>query len=328
MAVGDFNNDGIDDALAGSLDDNVYAIEGVNGTQLWSNTNPLDVFSVAVGDFNNDGIDDALAGSDNVYAIDGATGVQLWKNMDSEFILSVATGDLNNDGTIDALVGSSDDNVYVIDGATGIQLWNNTDASDNILTVAVGDFNNDGIDDALAGTADSDVYAFAGYPNIYIIPAGTSNFDIAETSITISVSKAVKISIERFNESPVPSSSDVPGLNIFLDISISDNSALNYLWVNVSYAQLDLGTLNVSDLRVYFYNETKAEWQQVEASGVDTTHQLIWGKTTHLSVFGIFTEGWIEGTTSTPAFRTFTVALSFGLMIIIFYQKRRSQRGG
>ncbi len=75
VAVGDLNDDGVDDALAGGRATNVYAIDGGTGATMWTYPSPSDkIDQVAVGDFNGDGVDDALAGSwdTTVYAIAGA----------------------------------------------------------------------------------------------------------------------------------------------------------------------------------------------------------------------------------------------------------------
>ncbi|MHA2095539.1 MAG: FG-GAP repeat domain-containing protein, partial [Candidatus Hodarchaeales archaeon] len=63
VAVGDFDGNGKDEALAGSYDTNVYVFNGTNGEMLWKTDEPTDwVVSVAIGDFNNDGRDDIVAG--------------------------------------------------------------------------------------------------------------------------------------------------------------------------------------------------------------------------------------------------------------------------
>lgn len=181
VAVGDFNNDGNDDALAGSLDQTIYAINGKNGETLWTYTIPgleAAVHDIAVGDFNGDGIDDALVGNqdDNVYAINGVNGNLIWKYTTNYDVFAVAVGSFNADGVDDALIGVRSvkgsgyfwsGTVYAINGADGTKIWEIViETSEGIVNdtndVAVGDFNGDGNDDALVGSRNGYVYAING----------------------------------------------------------------------------------------------------------------------------------------------------------------------
>jgi hypothetical protein len=68
MAIGDLNNDGVDDVVVGDWDGIVYTINGSDGTQLWSFPILHEGFvpfidRVAIGDLNGDGSNDVIVGT-------------------------------------------------------------------------------------------------------------------------------------------------------------------------------------------------------------------------------------------------------------------------
>jgi outer membrane protein assembly factor BamB len=138
MAVGDINGDGVADVIAGAAyngsntpDGRVHAIDGTDGSQMWTYTVGSTVSSVAIADFNNDTYLDVAAGSfdDYVYAIDGEDGSEIWTHyVGSIFINAVAAGDVNGDGIDDVAfaheyLAGYDNYLGVLDGTDGDPIW-------------------------------------------------------------------------------------------------------------------------------------------------------------------------------------------------------------
>ena len=140
MTLGDINNDGVMDVVAGASkgsqtpDGRVHAIDGTDGSSIWTftpggtgDTNG----DVAVGDFNGDEYPDVAVAcwDDYVYAIDGETGSQLWsKLIGSIFVTAVDTGDVNGDGIDDVAFSNSylagfTNYQGVLDGTDGSEIW-------------------------------------------------------------------------------------------------------------------------------------------------------------------------------------------------------------
>ncbi|GAB5497678.1 MAG: hypothetical protein Phyf2KO_27580 [Phycisphaerales bacterium] len=190
--VGDVNNDGIDDVIAGApLYDppsgnntgRVYVISGADGSIIDTvdGEDPGDQFGTAVsgiGDITGDGICDFAVGAQHagttakggVFIYDGATRAPLFPRIDAEpsginlgqFFVGPA-GDANADGTPDIYAGDFGDSAlggatgrcYVISGATGQVLFTRTGSS-NAQGLGcgrfAGDINNDGHDDIVVGS--------------------------------------------------------------------------------------------------------------------------------------------------------------------------------
>lgn len=121
------------------------------------------------------------------------------------------------------------------------------------------------------------------------IPAGTSTFMIAESGFQISLISPATLTIEVITE---PASSQTPpaslnSIGIYLKITLSDPSALNYLSIELDYSGIDLRGQNSGDLAIYYYNETKSDWVPAEETSVDTVGQVVIARITHLTLFGL-----------------------------------------
>ena len=173
MILGDVNNDGVMDVIAGSAkgsspsDGRVHAIDGTDGGQIWIFT-PGGVGDtigdLAIGNFNGDSYPDVAVAcwDDYVYAINGQTGSQLWsKYIGSIFVNAVSTGDVNSDGISDVAFAHSYLPGYsnyqgVLDGSNGSTIWMQT-VSYTVENVLMADIDNDAILEAIfAGTTASD----------------------------------------------------------------------------------------------------------------------------------------------------------------------------
>jgi len=137
----------------GSLDQNVYALDGSTGAREWTfATGGWVTSSPAIG---SDGTVYVGSHDHNVYALDGATGARKW---------AFATGDavywaspaLGADGTV--YVGSEDHRLYALEGATGRLKWAFVSAAAVYSSPAIG--------------ADGTIY-FVTYPRVYALDGAT-----------------------------------------------------------------------------------------------------------------------------------------------------------
>jgi len=169
MTIGDINNDGVMDVVAGASyhststpDGRIHAIDGTDGSQLWTFYTGATNQDVTVGDFNGDVYPDVAVAcfDDYVYAINGETGAQLWKKLiGSMWVNAVATGDVNGDDTDDVAFAheylTNYDNFFgVLDGTDGAFIWDST-VTYAVLAVLVDDIDDDGQLEAVFGGVSS-----------------------------------------------------------------------------------------------------------------------------------------------------------------------------
>ncbi|MFQ5978853.1 MAG: right-handed parallel beta-helix repeat-containing protein [Candidatus Heimdallarchaeota archaeon] len=116
---------------------------------------------------------------------------------------------------------------------------------------------------------------------------GTNNsFEINDTiTLTIDVWDTTTVAIKKMSSGP-ESSSELESLGIYLDITLSDPTALVELWINVSFAELPEGH-EPRDVRIYYYDEDTQTWEEVTETGVDFENEIIWARTNHLTTFGV-----------------------------------------
>lgn len=165
VETADLNEDGIKDAIVAEYDSDyysesskVYAIDGTDGSTIWTYQLNDGVRSMVLGDVNNDGVKDAIAGASKgsspsdgrVHAIDGTDGSQIWVFTPGgigDTIGDLAIGNFNGDSYPDVAVACWDDYVYAINGQTGSQLWSKYIGSIFVNAVSTGDVDSDGISD-------------------------------------------------------------------------------------------------------------------------------------------------------------------------------------
>ncbi len=165
MTIGDLNNDGVMDAVAGASynssstpDGYVHAINGVNGDPLWTYYIGNTVSAVTVADLNNDAYLDVSAGSfdDFVYGIDGQTGGLLWSTeIDALWINAVSAGDVNGDNIEDVgfaheYLTNYSNHCGVLDGVDGSIIWDSV-VPYVVMNVLVEDVDSDGTLEAVFG---------------------------------------------------------------------------------------------------------------------------------------------------------------------------------
>ncbi|MCA9067458.1 MAG: VCBS repeat-containing protein [Planctomycetaceae bacterium] len=141
VAMGDVNNDGIDDIITApgrGGGPNIRVFDGSNGNQLSGTIGSFLAYDaaftggvyVATADFNNDGFDDIITGADtdggpHVKVFNGNTGAEMASFFAYDFAFTggvrVAAGDLNGDNTPDIITGAGPGggpHVRVFDGSS------------------------------------------------------------------------------------------------------------------------------------------------------------------------------------------------------------------
>ena len=185
--VQDFTGDGTDEAIAGSWDTTVFALNGAGrGTipaPLWetgmgAGSGAWVAHSLRIPDLDGDCIDDVAVASwtNATRIVSGRTGAVLWSapvGTGSYASTAAIVPDLTGDLQWDYVVGSSVPGfVALFSGADGAKLWEWA-APKNVRTVAsIGDIDDDGLPDILAGLQDSSTaYAFSGRTVSCVRPA-------------------------------------------------------------------------------------------------------------------------------------------------------------
>ncbi len=171
MTIGDINNDGVMDVVAGASHDpantpdgRIHAIDGTDGNQLWTFYIGATNQDVAVGDLNGDIYPDVAVAcfDDYIYAVNGETGAQLWKKLIASSTLwlnAVAIGDVNGDDTGDVsfaheYLTNYDNHFGVLDGTDGSTIWDST-VTYAVLDVLIEDIDDDGQLEAVFGGVSS-----------------------------------------------------------------------------------------------------------------------------------------------------------------------------
>jgi len=209
VETADLNGDYVKDVIAAEYDNNyytedssVYAIDGTDGSTIWTYGLNDGIRSMTIGDINNDCVMDVIAGAGKgspdpdgrVHAIDGTDGSVIWifvPGGSGDTNGDVAIGDFNNDDYLDVAVACWDDYVYAIDGETGDQLWSQFIGSIFVTAVDTGDVNGDGIDDV----AFSNSY-LAGWDNNQGVLDGSDGSIIWNQTVLFTVENVLMADID------------------------------------------------------------------------------------------------------------------------------------
>jgi outer membrane protein assembly factor BamB len=107
MAIGDFNNDGLDDVVFGDRARYLIAINGQDGQMIWKYRVSVPITKIAVSDFHlNDGFTDIAVTlrSGQLVMINGETGRKLWEDYLGPVIVNdMKFVDQNQDGIVEEL---------------------------------------------------------------------------------------------------------------------------------------------------------------------------------------------------------------------------------
>ncbi|MBW2454833.1 MAG: VCBS repeat-containing protein [Deltaproteobacteria bacterium] len=148
-SFGDLNGDDVPDVALGDMDGAFFAINGSDGTQLWSaSLNEPSFFGpTAMADLDGDGSLEVIAAGTRVHAL-SSEGAPLWS---SDYLSYVARGpviaDADGNETPDVIVATSEPAVRAFDGATGASLWTYElpEGCDPDFAPVVWDFSGDGL---------------------------------------------------------------------------------------------------------------------------------------------------------------------------------------
>jgi len=104
------------------------------------------------------------------------------------------------------------------------------------------------------------------------------------------------IVVTKVEENPAGASLGVIEAGIYFKVNETNLTGnLDWVIIKVYYDPADLpSNIDETTLRLYWYNETSGEWEQLQG-GVDTTNHYVWGNSTHFSTFAV---GGEEETTS------------------------------
>jgi len=209
VETADLTGDGTKDAIVAEYDSEyysesskVYAIDGTDGTTIWTYQLEDGVRSMVLGDVNNDGVMDVIAGASKgespsdgkVHAIDGTDGDQIWiftPGEDGDTIGDLAIGNFNGDSYPDVAVACWDDYVYAINGQNGNQLWSKYIGSIFVNAVSTGDVNSDGISDVAFAHS-----YLAGYNNYQGVLDGTDGSTIWMQTVLFKVENVLMADID------------------------------------------------------------------------------------------------------------------------------------
>jgi len=145
----------------------VYALNGVDGSQLWNHTLSI------LGDRLKSNIEiydgSVFLGGNlkKVYKINASTGVEIWvsSNFAQNSIETLGIGDFNGDSFIDVAVADiGNKQVYAFDGSDGSVLWSATLSSAALIEskILIAEATGDFFDDVFVGTNKKKVYLLNG----------------------------------------------------------------------------------------------------------------------------------------------------------------------
>ena len=102
------------------------------------------------------------------------------------------------------------------------------------------------------------------------------------------VSSNITIISHTINPHPTSQSGITFVKSIDLTADDSLNSNLSEAQINLYYNDINTSALDESTFKIYFYNSTQDNWDQLQSTGVDTSSKFVWGNTTHFSEYAIF----------------------------------------
>ena len=148
----DLNKDGIQEIIAGGIDNNVYAYTR-EGELQWTYPTRDRIKVLHVTDIDDDGRVEIIIGSEDRYVyVLNDQGALKWRYHARHRVMDIDAVDIDGDGQIEVLVGVGDGFVYVLNGS-GDLLWR-YQANDRVRVVRAADIDNDGVVEIVVGSED------------------------------------------------------------------------------------------------------------------------------------------------------------------------------
>ena len=176
----DFNDDGVNDVIAGTGDDSqdqgpkrIYCLDGTNGETIWDcYTGGPNFSAIGIQDFNFDNIPDAIGGASNanetegkIYGIDGASGTIEWTyDADGSSVWALAELTPANDlGSQRIIAGDFGGDYYILNPEDGSLLHPGSLGPTIILEFAkLDDVNGDAYPDVIPGYSGTNGMVLSG----------------------------------------------------------------------------------------------------------------------------------------------------------------------
>jgi len=170
----DLNNDGNCDVVAGSDDGNIYAIDGKNGSTIWTVNVEGKIKEIEIAQMDEYDVLDIVAAvswpANKVVVINGSNGNLIWEYDNVDYVSHIEVFDVNNDAFNDIAIatpkmGSQAGELIMVDGLSHNAIWTVSPFYPSYsYALSHGDLNGDGIDDVVAGGSGDDtmVHAYNG----------------------------------------------------------------------------------------------------------------------------------------------------------------------
>ncbi len=151
------------------------------------------------------------------------------------------------------------------------------------------------------------------------LPVGSSEIEMPDINITITVSSPTNVTIRRLTEVPMtmnPNASNFFSYGLFVDIVLGDQEALEVLIISFN-VELLLDTfaaqgLTIKDIKVYFYNETSHNWEPADVTEYNETLNVVIGTFNHTTTIGALGRSNEKLSGNFPFFLIFLIVLVLG----------------
>jgi len=103
---------------------------------------------------------------------------------------------------------------------------------------------------------------------------------------------AVSVNITKYPENPmiygVSGSVGIKYIEIEESAEIGEN--LEWVMIKIYYSDDEMSEIEEQSLKIYYWNETQEQWEEMDNTGVNTNDNYVWANSTHFSFFGLFGE--------------------------------------
>jgi parallel beta-helix repeat protein len=170
------------------------------------------------------------------------------------------------------------------------------------------------------------------------LPPGTSIYSLPEISVRIVLSEPTDVSIQRMFNVSFGLQSDPEffyDTGLFVNITLENPDALVSMNITFSYATIEdeliSQGLNISELSVYFWNETSFQWEPADTVEIDETNKVVMGYFEHSTVIGVLGRSKASKRGGNPFLLFFiaavTVLAALGGAFLIYEHRLRTSQG-